>query len=303
MSKSLRIAVSGSRGLVGRPLCELLTAGGHDVRSILRNPQHDSGKDVIWTPERGVDNPERFQGVDTIIHLAGESIAAGRWTPTLKAKIRDSRVDGTARLVDGLAKCEQRPSTLICASAIGYYGDRGDTVLEESAAPGTGFLPEVCVAWEQAAQRATELGIRVVNIRIGVVLARNGGALAKMLLPFKLGLGGIVGNGRQYWSWIGLTDLIRIIEFAASNSAVIGPVNAVSPHSSTNSEFTRTLGQVLHRPTIFPMPAFAAKLLLGEMAQDLLLASSRVVPQVLLQHGFQFSCPDLRQCLEHELIG
>jgi uncharacterized protein (TIGR01777 family) len=203
--------------------------------------------------------------------------------------------------VKSLAKLQHPPKTLICASAIGYYGERGDEILTESSAAGTGFLADVCRDWEREAMAASDQGLRVVCVRIGVVLNPKGGALAKMLLPFKMGAGGIIGSGKQYWSWIGLNDLVRAIEFCLRNESVRGPVNAVSPHAMTNYDFTKCVGSVLHRPTIFPLPAFMARLVLGEMADDLLLASTRVSPSLLVKYGFQFEQPDLKSCLEHEL--
>ena len=235
------------------------------------------------------------------MHLAGESIAAGRWNSKLKAKIRNSRIEGTRNLVKSIAAVEKRPRVLVCASAIGFYGDRGASELDESSAAGDGFLADVCRDWEVEANAATELGVRVVNVRIGVVLSPGGGALAKMLLPFKLGVGGVIGSGKQYWSWIGLNDLVRVIEFCINNESVVGPVNAVSPNPLTNKEFTKIVGSVLHRPTIFPLPAFMAKLVLGEMADALLLSSSRVMPKKLQKAGFTFAQPELAECLQYEL--
>ena len=246
-------------------------------------------------------DPSRLETVDTVVHLAGENIAAGRWTAALKDRIRRSRVEGTRSLVKSIAAVSRRPKTLVCASAIGFYGERGDTVLDEDAVAGKGFLADVCREWEQEAQAATELGLRVAIVRIGVVLSSKGGALAKMLLPFKLGAGGIIGSGKQYWSWIGLHDLVRIIAFCIERDSVQGPVNAVSPNSMTNYDFTKGMGRALHRPTLFPMPAFAAKLVLGEMANELLLASTRVTPKKLKEQGFEFHYPELVGCLEQEI--
>ena len=268
------VAVSGASGLVGGKLVGLLKSAGHTVLPISRRSADSST--ILWEPERGFLNPARLEGVDAIVHLAGENIAAGRWSPAQKQKIRDSRVQGTRTLVESLRGLSNRPKTLVCASAIGFYGDRGEEVLDEQSTAGTGFLPDVCREWEAAAAGATELGMRVVHVRLGVVLSAQGGALQKMLLPFKLGAGGIIGNGRQYWSWIGVTDAARIFAFCVENSSVSGPVNAVSPHTATNFDFTKTLGSVLRRPTVFPLPGFMAKLVLGEMAEPLLLASARV---------------------------
>jgi hypothetical protein len=256
---------------------------------------------ILWDPERGFLNPERLSSVDAIVHLAGENIAASRWNDAVKRRIRDSRVIGTSGIVNSLKQLDKRPKTLVSASAIGFYGDRGEEVLNEDSPRGTGFLANVCHDWEQAALAAQELGLRVVCGRIGVVLSGKGGALQKMLLPFKLGAGGIVGSGRQYWSWIGLNDLARALAFCVENPNLSGPVNLVSPHTATNFDFTKTLGSVLHRPTLFPLPAFMAKIVLGEMANELLLASCRVTPAALRKAGFNFSEADLRTCLQHEL--
>ncbi|MCA9009052.1 MAG: TIGR01777 family oxidoreductase [Planctomycetaceae bacterium] len=295
------IAVTGATGMVGTELTAALRSSGHSVVGITRRESHKANESIIWDPAAGLKDPSRLEAVDAIVHLAGENIADRRWTPALKDRIRRSRVEGTRNLVKSLASIERRPKVLISASAIGYYGDRGEMVLDENATAGEGFLADVCRDWEHEAQAGAELGMRVVNVRIGVVLSRKGGALAKMLLPFKLGAGGIIGSGKQYWSWIGLHDLVRIICFCFEQDSVQGPVNAVSPNPMTNYEFTKGMGHVLHRPTVFPLPAFMAKLVLGEMANDLLLASARVMPQKLLQHGFEFHYPELAGCLEHEL--
>lgn len=295
------VAISGASGLVGSALSELLRGTGRSVLAISRGDGGSYQDSIRWDPETGLTNPGRLESVDAVVHLAGENIAGGRWTERLKRKIKNSRVEGTRNLVKSIAAVEKRPKVLVCASAIGFYGDRGATELDELSAAGTGFLPEVCQEWENSAAAATELGVRVVNVRIGVVLSPKGGALAKMLLPFKLGAGGIVGSGQQYWSWIGLHDLTRVIAFCMDNDSISGPVNAVSPNSVTNREFTKELGSFLKRPTIMPMPGFAAKILLGEMAQALLLASARVRPTRLQEAGFQFDQPTLAECFQHEL--
>ncbi len=293
------VAITGASGMVGTELAAKLRQSGHKALSITR--KSSSGDSIIWDPATGLKDPSQLENVDTIVHLAGENIAAGRWTAALKDRIRRSRVEGTRSLVKSIAAVQQRPKTLICASAIGYYGERGDSILDDGAAAGTGFLADVCREWEHEAQAATNLGLRVVTVRIGVVLSPKGGALAKMLLPFKLGAGGIIGSGKQYWSWIGLHDLVRIIAFCVENESVNGPVNGVSPNPMTNYNFTKGVGRALHRPTIFPLPAFVAKLALGEMANDLLLSSTRVIPKKLHDHGFHFDYPELVGCLEHEL--
>lgn len=293
------IAVSGASGLVGTRLCSVLRDSGHTVVPISRRTSESNA--ILWDPARGFLNPERLGAVDAIVHLAGENIAGARWNSDVKKRIRDSRVAGTKSIVDSLKSLPKRPATLVCASAIGFYGNRGDEVLDETSAPGSGFLAEVCRDWEQAAMSATDLGMRVVCGRIGVVLSGKGGALQKMLLPFKMGAGGIVGNGRQYWSWIGLSDLARALAFCVETPGISGTVNLVSPHTVTNFDFTKTLGAVLRRPTLFPLPAFMARIVLGEMANELLLASSRVTPAVLRKAGFAFQEADLHTCLRNEI--
>ena len=295
------IAISGASGLVGTALTNSLQADGAKVVAISRSSKGKNSNPIVWDPETGLLNPDRLNDVDTVIHLAGEGIASGRWNKQQKAKIRDSRVKGTASLVNSIAQISNRPKTFICASAIGFYGDRADEVLTEDAAAGTGFLPDVSVQWEAAADAASQLGMRVVKVRIGVVLSPHGGALQKMLLPFRMGMGGVVGSGKQYWSWIGLHDLVRVFSFCASHSQVSGAVNAVSPMPVTNREFTKTLGAVLKRPTLIPVPRLVARLALGEMADDLLLASAKVVPQRLEQLGFEFQYPTLKESIQFEL--
>ena len=294
-----KIAVSGGTGLVGSELVKSLKHAGHSTLTLSRRSEGVGS--ILWDPSKGVTPTEALEGVDAVVHLAGENIAGSRWTAAVKERIRSSRVDGTRNLVKSLALLKSPPKTLVCASAIGFYGRRGEERLNESSPAGSGYLADVCKAWEAEALEAEKSGIRVVRLRIGVVLSKKGGALAKMLLPFKLGVGGIIGSGKQYWSWIGLNDLVRIISFCVGNEAVSGAVNAVSPHPMTNYDFTKAVGTVLHRPTIFPMPAFAAKLALGEMADDLLLSSIRVEPDKLQSLGFQFAQPELISCLKHEL--
>ncbi len=295
------VAISGASGLVGTALTALLHAEGKSVLAMTRKDGGSYQDSIRWDPATGLTNPTRLESVDAVVHLAGESIAAGRWNSAMKSKIRTSRIEGTRSLVKSIAAVEKRPKVLVCASAIGFYGDRGAAELEESSAAGTGFLPDVCREWEAEANAAKDLGVRVVNVRIGVVLSPKGGALAKMILPFKLGLGGIVGPGTQYWSWIGLSDLVRVIAFCMNNESVAGPVNAVSPTPLTNKEFTKEIGKALKRPTVFPLPAFMAKIVLGEMADALLLSSARVLPKALQKSGFEFQHPDLAECLKHEL--
>jgi uncharacterized protein (TIGR01777 family) len=297
------VAVTGATGLVGSALVPALRAAGHRVDRLTRRPPAAGTTDLAWDPARGQLEPRALEGVDAVVHLAGESVAARRWSASVKERIRRSRVDGTRLLAGTLARLERRPRVLVSASAVGYYGDRGETLLAEDSAPGRGFLADVCREWEAAADAARAAGIRVVHPRLGLALARHGGALPRMIAPFRLGLGGVVGSGRQYWSWIELGDLVRAIEACLALDALAGPVNAVAPAPAPNREFTRALGRVLGRPTVVPLPAAAVRLLLGEMGQALLLASARVVPQRLEQAGFQFRYPALEPALRAALSG
>lgn len=295
----MRILVSGSTGLVGSDLVLFLTNAGHQVSRLVRSG--NSSGSVRWDPETGTIDRSGLEGIDAVVHLAGENIAAGRWTAAKKARIRDSRVKGTRLLSESIAGMARPPRVLVSASAIGYYGDRGDEVLREESPPGSGFLPEVCRQWEAATNPATRKGIRVVHLRTGLVLSGKGGALAKMLLPFKMGVGGKIGSGRQYMSWITLDDHCAVILHCIQAGTLQGPVNAVSPSPVTNLEFTKTLGRVLSRPTIFPLPAVAARIALGEMADDLLLASTRVEPSKLVASRFGFRYRDLEPALRFVL--
>ncbi|VGO22103.1 TIGR01777 family oxidoreductase [Pontiella sulfatireligans] len=281
----MKVLVSGSSGLVGSALMENLQADGHEVGRLPR------------TFEQAID----FSGVGAVVHLAGESIAEGRWTDAKKKRIEESRVSGTRQLAEQLASSSSKPAVFICASAIGFYGDRADETLDEASSAGSGFLPDVCKNWEAAAKPAADAGIRTVWIRTGIVLSKKGGALNKMLPPFKMGAGGILGNGRQYMSWISLEDEIGAICFSIENAVVSGPVNLVAPNPATNLEFTKALGKALHRPTILPMPAFAVRLLFGEMGDALLLGSTRVLPKKLIEAGYEFCHPDLQSALEDVL--
>lgn len=293
----MNILISGASGLIGSAIKTALHARGDRVLSLTRRVAR-SDSEITWDPAANVLDPSRLVDIDGVIHLAGENIAAGRWTAAQKARIRDSRVQGTGLLAQTLAQLPAPPSAFISASAIGYYGNRGDELLTEDSLPGEGFLPEVSVAWERAAHPAAEAGIRTVHPRIGIVLSRNGGALAKMRLPFKLGLGGTIGSGNQYMSWITLDDLVSVFLFALDNESISGAVNAVSPTPVTNREFTKTLARVLSRPAIFPVPAFAVKLALGEMADALLLASTRVISTRLENTSFAHS--ELESALQRE---
>jgi uncharacterized protein len=297
-----RILVTGATGLIGRSLTAELQQAGARVVAAVRRPVKDPAHELAWNPETGQLDASRLEGVDAVVHLAGENIAAGRWTEAFKRKIRESRINGTKLLSQAIAGLRQKPHTFVCASAIGYYGDRGDETLSESAAPASDFLGEVCRQWEAACQPARDAGVRTVNGRIGVVLSPEGGALKKMLTPFRLGIGGKVGSGRQYMSWIAIDDVARAIVFVLTNTSIAGPVNLTAPEPVTNVEFARALGRVLHRPAIVPTPGFALKLAFGEMADALLLSSTRVAPHALTAAGYRFSYPELEPALRH-LLG
>ena len=295
------IAITGSTGLVGSALRAALEGDGHLVRPVVRRPPRAGANEIQWDPDRGTIDAAEFATVDAVVHLAGENIAGQRWTAAFKQKIIESRIRGTKLLCETLAKLDTKPADLVSASAIGFYGTRGDEVLDESAPAGSGFLAEVCQQWEAATHAARDADIRVVNLRIGFVLSKDGGGLAKMLPPFRLGLGGVIGSGKQYMSWIALDDLVRAIQFVLSAAGLSGPVNATAPNPVTNREFIKTLGKVLHRPTVFPMPAFAARLAFGEMADDMIVGGNRVVPRALENACFEFLYPELEGALRHVL--
>jgi len=295
---SSQILVSGASGPIGKALLPALQARGYQSAQLVRHPAH-SPDQIEWNPAQPV-NPDSISGFDAVVHLAGEGIV-GRWSTAKKAAIRDSRVLGTRHFAEALAEAPKPPRALVAASAIGCYGDRGEELLREDSAPGHSFLAEVCQQWEAATAPAAQAGIRVVHLRIGMVLSPAGGALAAMLTPFRLGLGGRIGSGRQWWSWIDVRDLVSAILHAIECESLGGPVNAVSPNPVTNSEFTRALAKALSRPAVFPLPAFAARLALGQMADELLLASQRVEPTRLLASGFQFRYPDLTTSLRANL--
>lgn len=288
----MKILVTGSTGLVGTALAKALAGDGHTVCRLMR-PQSKAtsgskdGFDVAWNPETG-ELGGAGVGPDAVVNLAGASIAGGRWTNKRKELLRTSRIDTTRALVHALAKMNARPRVLVSASAIGIYGDRGDEVLTEESKPGTDFLAGLAREWEAEALKAEALGIRVVLARFGIILARHGGALAKMLLPFKLGAGGRLGSGKQWMSWITLEDVVGVIRFAIENNAVRDALNVVAPQHAQNSDFTKALAKALHRPALFPAPVFALRLALGEMAEALLLSSQRVTPEKLQQLGYSF---------------
>ncbi len=295
-----RVIVTGATGLVGLPLVAALEQAGAQVIRGVRRPARDA-HEIYWNGEAGEIEAGKLEGAAAVIHLAGENIAGRRWSEAFKREIRDSRIKGTRLIADAITHASNKPRALICASAIGYYGNRGDEVLTEQSPPGRDFLADVCRDWEAACQPARDAGVRVVNARIGVILSAKGGALAKMVTPFKLGLGGKIGDGRQYMSWIALDDVVGALAFLTASPQVSGPVNLTAPHPVTNAEFTKTLGHVLSRPTIFPMPAFAARLAFGEMADALLLSSTRVSPQALATAGYGFRYPQVEAALRHEL--
>jgi len=299
----LHILVTGSTGFVGSALVPFLAASGHRITRLVRTAPEHGIAEVQWDPEARIIDIARLEGLDAVVHLAGENIATGRWTAEKKAKIRDSRVGGTRLLCDSLAGLKQPPKVMVCASAIGYYGDRGDELLTEESAPGTGFLAGVCREWEAAAKPAVQKEIRVVHLRFGMVLSGAGGALARLLPPFKMGLGGVLGTGRQYIGWIAMDDLLGVIAHALTTEALQGPVNAVTPNPVTNQEFTQTLGRLLSRVTLFSMPAVAARLTFGEIADEVLLASQRVQPTRLMATGYRFRYPDLEGALRRSLGG
>lgn len=301
MADAQRVVVSGASGLLGQALVPALRARGIQVaRLVRRAPRADD--EVRWDPAAGTIDVEGLSGVTGAIHLAGDNVASGRWTDAKKASIRDSRVQGTTLLAGALANLSPKPRVMVSASAIGYYGSRGDETLDERSSAGDGFLASVCVEWEAATEAAQAAGIRVVNARIGVVLAADGGALAKMKTPFLFGVGGRIGDGTQYMSWITLDDVVSALIFALERDELSGPVNLVSPNPVTNAELTNTLGRVLKRPTLFPVPKFALRLGMGsQMADEMLISSTRVKPAVLEQHGFHWEHADLTSALRSVL--
>ncbi len=296
----MRVLITGSTGLVGTQVVRRLENENEIVRLVRQSTKSRIGDDAVWDPNADSMDLQCLEDADAVVHLAGENLGR-RWNPELKRKIRDSRVNGTGLLCESIAKCANPPKTLIAASAIGYYGSRGDEEMTEESTRGSGFLADVVADWEDATRPASEAGVRVVNLRIGVVLSRNGGALHSMMTPFKLCLGGIVGNGRQHWSWVEVTDVAHIVEFALNNESISGPLNAVAPKPATNREFTKTFGKVISRPTILPMPAFVTKIMLGEMGEELLLSSTRVIPQKLNEAGFEFGYAQLEGALRNAL--
>ncbi len=296
----MKIVIAGASGLVGSALCPALRAAGHDVRRLVRR-ETAAGDEISWDPAAGKLDVAALQGVDAVINLAGENVGSGRWTAARRTEIVRSRVDTTRTLVAALTQLARRPSVFVCASATGFYGDRGDDVLTEASAIGHGFLPEVCLAWETFAEGAARAGIRTVLLRFGVVLARDQGALAKMLPWFRRGLGGRMGRGQQWLSWIALADAVRAIQHVVTEARCRGPVNVVSPTPVTNAQFALGLARALNRPLLLPAPAWGLRLAFGQMADETILASTRAAPRRLEETGFVFRFPTLDNALHGAL--
>lgn len=305
----MKIIVTGSTGLIGSALVPRLIADGHSVTRFVRGSganettESHNVRSVTWDVSAGQINDAEIAAHDAVIHLAGEPVAEGRWTEEKKRRIRDSRVNGTRLIADAIARAESRPHTFISASAIGFYGNRGNEILDETSAPGADFLAGVCREWEAAADASRAAGVRTIHPRIGIVLSKGGGALAKLLTPFRLGAGGAIGDGKQYMSWIAIDDIVAGLMFALENESIAGAVNFTAPQPVTNAEFTHALGHAVHRPTIFTVPKFAARLAFGEMADAVLLAGARVMPKRLQEAGYTFKYPQLEGALRHLLDG
>jgi uncharacterized protein len=295
----MKVAITGASGLVGSALIPVLKSMGAQITRMVR--AKPKAGELEWHPNQDEVSAGLLEGFTTFINLAGENIAGGRWTDDQKRKIHDSRIHGTHLLSEAIARLSQKPLVFICASATGIYGDRDDETLDEQSDSGGGFLAGVCREWEKATEPASKAGVRVVHLRFGPILAREGGMLAKLLTPFKMGMGGKVGSGRQYISWIAIEDAIQAIKLAIEDVSIHGALNIVSPNPVTNEEFTKTLGHVLNRPTALAMPAFAARLAFGEMADEMLLASQKVLPKKLIKAGFVFKYPELEPTLKHLL--
>lgn len=299
--RPMRVLISGSTGLIGRALAPFLQTQGHDVLRLVRRPARDEAE-IFWDPARGELDVVKLEGIDAVIHLAGENVGGGRWNRKRRERIMRSRVDGTRTLVLALAKLRQKPAVFISASAVGFYGERGDDLVSERDPIGHGFLPEVCLAWETHAEGAARLGVRTVLMRFGIVLSPAGGALAKMLPAFRAGLGGRLGAGTQWMSWIGIDDAVGAIHRALLDQQCAGAVNAVAPQAVQNVEFAKILGRVLERPAVLPVPAAALRMMFGEMAEETILTSARARPGKLLELGYRFRHPDLETALRH-LLG
>lgn len=295
----MKILMTGATGFIGQALCKVLATEGHTFNVLTRRPESvklPNSTAFRWNPEAETPPAECWTGVEAVIHLAGEPVAAKRWDDQQKRRIRDSRVIGTRNLVAGMKAAPQAPKIFISGSAVGFYGNRGDEKVDERSSPGVGFFPDVCTAWEHEAQAASSPETRVVLVRIGVVLG-DGGMLEKILLPFKLGVGGRLGSGKQWFPWIHLDDIVGLLRHALYDNKLSGPINGVAPNSATNAEFTEALGNALNRPTIFPVPEFALRIAMGEMA-DAALHSQRVIPTVALESGYKFHYPTLQPALD-----
>src|SRR6185503_18854165 len=291
----MKTAIAGSSGLIGSALIPSMEEDGAEVSRLVR----DSPKagEIEWHPNQDAIEPDKLEGFAAIINLAGENVAEGRWTDEKKRKIHDSRVHGTHLISEAIARLKAKPQVFLCASATGIYGDRPDETLDEHSESGGGFLAGVCREWEKATEPASQAGVRVVNLRLGPVLAPHGGMMEKMLTPFKMGLGGKIGSGKQYISWVSIDDVVAAMKLALRDESIRGPLNVVSPNPVTNEQFTKALGDVLSRPTVMAMPAFAARLAFGEMADEMLLTSQKVLPKRLQDAGFKFECPSLENAL------
>lgn len=294
----MKVLITGASGLIGKALQRSLEEKGWEMLLASRSEPKDASH-IQWSVEDGFNDPAKLEGIDAVVHLAGESVNGLRWTDEKKKAIRDSRVKGTRNVVDAISKLKHKPKVLVSASAIGFYGERGDEEVTESSAAGDTFLADVSKEWEAESRRAEDAGIRTVLLRTGIVLSKDGGALGTMLLPFKMGVGGVVGSGKQWMSWISLDDHIAAINYVIENENIRGAVNSVSPHPVTNEEFTKTMGDVLYRPTFIPLPEFAVSMLMGEMGDELLLTSTKVLPKRLEDAGFNFEFPELKTALEH----
>jgi len=291
----MNILISGASGFIGQHLSNFLSLKDYTVLALQRK---EPSKPPYWNIDKNIIDLGKYNKIDIVIHLAGENIAGGRWTKKKKERIKSSRIKGTKLLCEYVSSLKNKPKLLISASAIGFYGDRGEETLTEDSSKGTGFLADVCKKWEEATHIALSSGIRVVNMRFGMVLSPHGGALKRMLIPFKLGLGGIVGQGRQYISWIAIEDVLSAIDHIIKNEDISGPINFVSPNPVTNRYFTKTLAQILHRPALIPLPSLMAQVLFGEMAKELLLSSTKVIPKRLIDSGYRFIYPRLESALK-----
>jgi len=304
-AETMKIALTGSTGFIGSALVPLLTTQGHDVRRLVRPQSRDNattpGEKATWDPSSGMLETSALEGCDAVVHLAADNIGTERWSEEKKRRMRASRLDSTKLLCSRMAQLQKPPKVFLCASAIGFYGDRGDQAVTEDSDRGTGFLADLCSDWESASKEAEKCGARVVNLRIGVVLSPKGGALQKMLLPFQMGAGGPIGTGKQYFSWISMDDVIGAILHCLLTDSIKGPINVVAPNPVTNGEYTHALGHVLQRPAFIPMPAFGARMAFGEFADECLLSSTRVLPKRLEDSGYKFRYPEIEGALRHQL--